>query len=86
MNARAVAVRWRNACHGGRKPGTNELASYLALIGYEVPGGAGPGRAGDTIRIVGKALEKGLGLKGLTANQLAAGATFGSTTSTTATG
>jgi hypothetical protein len=70
VNARSVAVRWRNACHGGTKPKTNKLADYLALIDYDVPDDAGPDRAADTIRIVGKALEKGLGLKGLTANQL----------------
>ena len=70
VNARAVAEHWRNACHDGQKPKTNELADYLALIKYEVSEGAGPGRAGETIGIVGKALEKGLGLNGLTDNQL----------------
>jgi len=69
VNARTFAVHWRNAVHGGRKPATNELADYLRLIGYEVPEGAGPGRAADTIRIVGQALEKGRGIDGLTDNQ-----------------
>ncbi len=69
MNARTFAVYWRNACHGGRKPATNDLPAYLALIEYDVPEGAGPGRAGDTIRIVGEALKKGRGLDGLTDNQ-----------------
>lgn len=70
VNARAVAVHWRNACHDRQKPETQRLVDYLALIGYEVSAGGGPGRAGETIAIVGKALEKGLGLKGLTENQL----------------
>ena len=69
VNARAVAVHWRNACHGGERPATSQLADYLALIGYEVSKGAGPGRAGETIRIVSKALKKGQGIGGLTANQ-----------------
>lgn len=69
VNARAVAVHWRNACHGGDRPASNELADYLALIGYEVADEAGPGRAGETIRLVGAALEKGHGLDGLTDNQ-----------------
>ena len=49
VNARTFAVYWRNACHGGRKPATNDLPAYLALIEYDLPEGAGPGRAGDTI-------------------------------------
>lgn len=69
VNARALAVYWRNACHGGRKPAANDLPSYLGLISYEMPVGAGPGRAGETIRRVGKALEKGNGLAGLTDDQ-----------------
>src|SRR3954452_938439 len=67
---RAVAEYWRNACHATQKPETNQLADYLALIGYKVSYGAGRGRAGETIRIVGKALEKGLEPKGVTQNQL----------------
>ncbi len=70
VNARAVAVRWRNACQGGQKPETQRLADYLAVIGYEVAAGGGPGRAGETIAIVRKALGKKHGLKGLTENQL----------------
>lgn len=69
VNARSFAVYWRNACHGGNQPATKDLPTYLALIGYDVPGGAGPGRAGETIRRVGKALEKGEGLAGLTDDQ-----------------
>ena len=69
VNARSFAVYWRNARHGGHKPATRDLPTYLALIGYHLPDGAGPGRAGETIRIVGKALEKGQGTRGLTDNQ-----------------
>ena len=46
------------------------LGDYLAMIGYEVSEGAGPGHAGETIRVVRKALEKGRGLAGMTENQL----------------
>jgi hypothetical protein len=70
VNARTFAVHWRNKCHGGRKPATNTLADYLALIEYEVPEAAEPGRAGETIRAVRRAFEKGLGIAGLTENQL----------------
>jgi hypothetical protein len=70
VNARTVAVHWRNKRHQGRKPATNTLADYLALIEYEVTEGAGPGRAGETIRIVRKALEKRHRIASLTENQL----------------
>jgi hypothetical protein len=70
VNARLVAVRWRNKCYGGRKPETNTLADYLVLIGYGVPGHAGPGHVGETIRIVRKSLEKSRGIDGLTEKQL----------------
>ena len=69
-NARTFAVHWRNKCHEGRKPATNTLADYLALIEYQVTEGAGPGRAGETIRVVRRALEKRRGIAGLTDNQL----------------
>ena len=69
-NARTFAVHWRNTCHGGHRPATNTLCDYLALIGYEVPEGARPGRAGETIRILRTALDKGRGIADLTENQL----------------
>jgi hypothetical protein len=69
-NARTFAVHWRNTCHGGHRPATNRLCDYLALVEYEVPGEAGPGRAGETIRILRTALEKGRGIADLTENQL----------------
>ena len=69
VNARTFAVYWRNACHAGNKPATRDLPTYLALIGYPLPAGAGPGRAGETIRLVGNALAKGEGIAGLTVNQ-----------------
>lgn len=70
VSARTLAVRWRNKSHGGQKPQTNTLADYLVLIAYDVSQGARPGRAGETIRIVRNALEKGHGIEGLTENQL----------------
>ena len=70
VNARTYAVYWRNKCHGSHKPETATLASYLALIGHVVPIDAGPGNVGMTISLVRKSLEKGLGLDGLTDNQL----------------
>jgi hypothetical protein len=70
VNARSVAVRWRNKCHEGRKPETNTLGDYLALIGYEIPRTAGPGHVGETIKRVRKSLLKGRGIAGLTADQL----------------
>ena len=60
-NARMFAVHWRIACHGGHRPATNTLCDYLALIKHEVREGAGSGRAGQTIRIMRTAVEKGLG-------------------------
>lgn len=69
VNARAVAVHWRNACHGGDRPASNELADYLALIGYEVEAEAGPGQAAETIKRVATSLEKGRGLAGMTDDQ-----------------
>ncbi len=69
VNARTFAVYWRNAVHGGNKPATRDLPAYLALIKYALPEGAGPGRAGETIRLVCRALEKGQGIDGLTDNQ-----------------
>ena len=69
INARLVAVHWRNKCHGGEKPSSNALADYLALIGHTVPQGAGPGLAGATIAVVRKALERDRGVAGLTENQ-----------------
>ena len=37
VNARSLAVYWRNKCHGGQKPPSNMLRRYLVLIDYEVP-------------------------------------------------
>jgi hypothetical protein len=59
-NARAVAERWRNKCHGGDKPTVGHLADYLALIGYPVPNDAEPGHVGDTIRALRPRLKRGL--------------------------
>lgn len=70
VNARTFAVYWRNACHRGDKPTTRDLPTYLALIGYDLPVGAGPGRAGETIRRCDDALARGKGLAGLTDDQL----------------
>ncbi|HEY8192875.1 MAG TPA: hypothetical protein VIF36_03020 [Gaiellaceae bacterium] len=69
-NAREFAVRWRNKCHDGRRPPTNALADYLALIGYTVPEGAGPGRVGETVEIVQRVLLRGRRVSDLTDKQL----------------
>ena len=69
VNARSVAVYWRNACHAGDKPPTKDLPTYLALVGYDLPDGAGPGLAGETIKRVAAALEKGRGMDGMTTDQ-----------------
>jgi hypothetical protein len=58
VNARAVAVYWRNKCHGGQKPASNALADYLELVGWPVPEGAGPGVVGTTIAIIRRSLER----------------------------
>ena len=70
VNARSLAVRWRNKCHGGRKPATNTLADYMALIGHTVPPEAGPDEVGKTVARVRTSLEKGRGVAGLTLDQL----------------
>ncbi|MFN8630051.1 MAG: hypothetical protein U0838_06905 [Chloroflexota bacterium] len=51
-NAHALARRWANRCHPDERPADGTLASFLDLIGYEVPAGAGPGHVGDTIRAI----------------------------------
>ena len=70
VNARSYAVRWRNKCHEGRKPPTNTLADFMALIEHTVPPEAGPDEVGTTIARVRTSLEKGRGLAGLTPDQL----------------
>lgn len=70
VNARSLAVRWRNKCHEGRKPATNALADYMALIEHTVPPEAGPDEVGKTIARVRKSLEKGRGIAGMTPDQL----------------
>jgi hypothetical protein len=67
-NARLIARRWRNRCHGGGNPASGRLADYLALIGYPVPDEAIAGQVGETIRILRRRLAQGLPL---TANQRA---------------
>ncbi len=58
-NALAVAKRWANRLHREDKPANGELGGYLAMIGYAVPTGAGPGHVGDTIRALRPALAAG---------------------------
>lgn len=70
VNARTFAEYWRNKCHAGDKPDVATLASYLGLIGYDVPPEFGPGLVGETIRRVRKSLEKGHGVAGISADQL----------------
>lgn len=67
-NARLVARRWRNKCHGGDNPNSGRLVDYLALIGYLVPDDAAAGHVGETIRVLRRRLEQGFPL---TANQRA---------------
>ena len=67
MNARLVAVPWRNVCHGGHKPETNTLADFMFLVGHQVAEDAGPGLTGETIRLVRATLEGG---RAPTANQM----------------
>jgi hypothetical protein len=69
VNALGVAKRWRNSCHGGQKPAIGTLAAYLDLIGHRVPDGAGPGRTGETIRILLQALASERRRTRLTDNQ-----------------
>lgn len=69
VNARYVAVHWRNKCHDGQKPASNRLSAYLALIGHEVPGTAGPGNVGTTIARLRKSLDKASSGASVTANQ-----------------
>jgi hypothetical protein len=61
-NARLIARRWRNKCHGGGNPESGRLVDYLALIGYSVPDEAIAGQVGETIRVVRRRLEQGLSL------------------------
>ena len=58
-NARAVAERWRNRCHGGDKPSSGKLSDYLTLVGYRVPDDAHGGEVGDTVRLLQRAFERG---------------------------
>lgn len=69
-NAHDFAERWRNKCHDGAKPASGALADYLALTGYDVPDRAAPGRVGDTIGILLRALGRRPGLLGITDKQL----------------
>lgn len=69
VNARKVAARWTSALPPEERPASQRLADYLAFIGHRVPDGAGPGQAGDAIRILGAALERGRGAAGLTHRQ-----------------
>ncbi len=70
VNARSYAVRWRNKCHDRKKPGTNALADYMALIEHTVPPEAGPDEVGKTVARARKSLGKGRGVAGLTPDQL----------------
>ena len=58
-NALAVARRWANKLHPADKPTDGRLAGYLALIGYDIPMGAGPGDVGETIRALRPTLRRG---------------------------
>ncbi len=62
VNALGLARRWANVLHPADKPAEGNLAGYLALIDYEVPPGAGPGRVGKTIRALRPTLRGGRSL------------------------
>ena len=62
VDARAVAKRWRNKLHAGDRPDETSLANYLALIAYEVPEDAAPGRVGSTLGDLADRLDRGLPL------------------------
>jgi hypothetical protein len=61
-NAKRLAERWRNRFHGGDAPPDGKLASYLALIDYEVPPEGAPGNVGETIRTLRGRLARGQAL------------------------
>lgn len=65
-NARKVAARWMTNLHPEGKPSDGKLASYLALIEYEVPPGGRADRVGETIRMLRPTLRGG---RHLTASQ-----------------
>ena len=85
VNARTFAEYWRNKCHAGDKPDVATLASYLGLIGYDVPPEVGPGLVGETIRRVRKSLGRARA-RGVSADQLRRWEPSASTTATTASG
>jgi hypothetical protein len=58
-NGRALAARWASRITGIDKPATGDLEHYLALIDFDVPESAGPGRVGKTVRSVRPSLEAG---------------------------
>lgn len=64
-NALALARRWAYWIHREAKPLDGNLSGYLALIGYEVPTGGGPGRVGSTIRALRPTLHAGRTLTAL---------------------
>ena len=84
VNARTFAVYWRNACHAGERPATNTLADYLALIGYRVSDGAGPGNVGKTVAASPSRSPRAKVRPASPTTSAAAGATSASTTSTIA--
>jgi hypothetical protein len=61
-NALSVAKRWVSKLHPKDKPADGQLVGYLAMIGYEVPLGAGAGHVGQTIRALRPRLQKGKSL------------------------
>jgi hypothetical protein len=68
VNARKLAVRWRNRRHAGDKP-SGTLADYLTLVGYRVPDEAGIGMTGDTIAVLRRSLARDGDAEQLTDNQ-----------------
>lgn len=58
-NGRALAARWASRRDEVAKPSEGDLAHYMALIGFEVPESAGPGRVGKTVRSLRTSLDAG---------------------------
>jgi hypothetical protein len=58
-NGRALAARWATRATGIEKPPSGDLEHYFGLIGFEVPGSAGPGQVGATVRSLHQRLAAG---------------------------
>jgi hypothetical protein len=69
VNGKKVASRWTGRLAADERPPTKRLVDYLSFIGYPLPDGAGPGRAGETIGIIANAFERHGAAERLTSSQ-----------------